>query len=168
MKTFIKPIAAGLAGLMVFGFSAASANSKSDHRADNNDRRSQAVNTNSGVKKDRNNRANSQKSSGVSLSIRVSTGNNNAYRQRANTSHRAYYGQNNKYRSRIIRQETYSTKYRARILLTEEVRRGRKGKNRLVCTVSARGPEQGYVSKRRLNRIADRDCSRRARINVLA
>ena len=68
-------------------------------------------------------------------------------------------------RGRIVNKQIYDTRYRARIVLTEEVVRGRHGP-RLVCFVRARGPEADYVSRRRINRIANRDCSYRARINV--
>ena len=68
---------------------------------------------------------------------------------------------------RVVYRDVFDTRYRARIVLTEEIVHRRKG-TRLVCTVRARGPEAGYVSKRRIHRIADRHCSPRARIRVFA
>ncbi|NOX93708.1 MAG: hypothetical protein GXP04_01025 [Alphaproteobacteria bacterium] len=78
------------------------------------------------------------------------------------------YGRRNGYRGRegrVVNREVFDTRYRARIVLIEEVVRSRRGP-RLVCTVQAKGPEAGYVSKRRMHRIANRVCSSSARIQV--
>ncbi len=77
-------------------------------------------------------------------------------------------GKNHGYRGRdgrIVNRQVFNTRYQARIVLVEEVVRTRKGP-RLICTVKARGHEAGYVSKRRMRRIANNNCSPRARINV--
>ncbi len=79
-----------------------------------------------------------------------------------------YYGRRNGYRgyeARRVNREVFNTRYRARIVLTEDIIRTRRGP-RLVCNVTARGPEARYVSERRMWRVANRHCSRRARINV--
>ena len=70
-------------------------------------------------------------------------------------------------RSRVVKRDVFRTRYNARIVLTEEVIRGRRG-DRLLCTVSVRGREAGYVSRRKVNRVAYRNCSRNARINIIA
>lgn len=80
------------------------------------------------------------------------------------------YGRRNGYRGRdgrILFREVYNTRYRARIVLVEEVVRTRRGP-RFVCTVSVRGPQARFVSERRMHRIARRDCSPRARIRVFS
>ena len=81
-----------------------------------------------------------------------------------------YNGRRNGYRGRegrVVNREVFDTRYRARIVLVEEVVRTRRGP-RLVCTVRARGPEARYVSERRMHRIANRVCSSGARIQVYA
>lgn len=81
----------------------------------------------------------------------------------------AEYGRRNGYRgrgSRVLNRQVFDTRHRARIVLIEEVRRGRRGP-RLVCTVSARGPQAHRVSERRMFRIANRNCSPRARVRVV-
>ncbi|MEM8934906.1 MAG: hypothetical protein AAGC77_00690 [Pseudomonadota bacterium] len=66
---------------------------------------------------------------------------------------------------RILRRETFPTRYRAQITLTEYyVGRGRSA--RLICDVYAVGPQARYVSGKRLNRVAKRHCSPRARIVI--
>ena len=67
----------------------------------------------------------------------------------------------------VVNRRTYFTQYEARIVLTESLVRTRIGPG-LVCTVEARGPEADYISKRRLRRLANNDCSRRSRIRILA
>ncbi len=69
--------------------------------------------------------------------------------------------------SRVVHRETYRTKYRARIVLVEEIYWTRSGRQQLVCSVLVKGPEAYYVPHRRLRRIANRDCSPRARIQYL-
>lgn len=83
-----------------------------------------------------------------------------------NAHHGRYYDHRRSNR-RVVYRDVFQTRYRARIVVTEEIVYRRKGK-RLVCTVRARGPEADYVSKRRIHRIADRHCSPRARIRVFA
>lgn len=67
--------------------------------------------------------------------------------------------------SRIINRQVFDTRYRARIVLTEQRLRTRRGA-RLVCTVDAKGPQARLVSKKRMRRIARNNCSRRAKINI--
>jgi hypothetical protein len=67
--------------------------------------------------------------------------------------------------SRVIDRRTFDTRYRARIVLVEEIFYGR-GRDRLVCTVSARGPDARYVPYGQLRSIAARHCSRRAEIRI--
>ena len=100
---------------------------------------------------------------GVSFSVTL--GNRGDYRDRRYRDRR--YADRRGYRrgSRIINRQTYDTRYRARIVLVEEVFYSRRGE-RLVCTVSARGPESRYVPRKRLRRIARRGCSRYADVRI--
>ena len=70
-------------------------------------------------------------------------------------------------RSRVVHRENYSTRYRARITLVEEIYWTRSGREQLVCSIVVKGPEAYYVPERRLRRIARRDCSPRARVQYL-
>ncbi|VAW08406.1 hypothetical protein MNBD_ALPHA05-360 [hydrothermal vent metagenome] len=134
------------------------------------------------------------KSSGVSLSITIGNGyssgrryrdgrhaerryndqrnyrrNNNQRRSdRGNYRRNNQRGKNHGYRGRdgrIVNRQVFDTRYQARIVLVEEAVRTRNGP-RLVCTVKARGREANHVSNRRMRRIANNNCSPRARINV--
>ena len=98
--------------------------------------------------------------SGVSLSVNFNDGYHKAHHNRG----KRHYRRGDR---RVVYRDVFQTRYRARIVLVEEIVHRRRG-SRLVCTVEARGPEAGYVSKRRLNRIANRNCSPRARIRVFA
>jgi hypothetical protein len=101
---------------------------------------------------------------GVSLSVRV--GDDDRYYDRGYYRDRdRSYGRRYD-RDRVVRHETFDTRFRARVVLVEEIDYGRRGRGRLTCTVSARGPEAGYIRDRRLERIAHRYCSPHARIRV--
>lgn len=67
-------------------------------------------------------------------------------------------------RSRVVKKRTFDTRYRARIRLVEEIYYTRSGREQRVCTVLARGPEADYVPQRRLKKVANRNCSRYARV----
>jgi hypothetical protein len=73
-----------------------------------------------------------------------------------------HYG-NDRGGSRVVKRRVYDTRYRARIFLVEEVYYSRRGSN-VVCTIDVRGPESRRVPRERLRRIANNECSRRARI----
>lgn len=66
---------------------------------------------------------------------------------------------------RIVQRQEFPTPYRARIVLVERVIWTPRGED-CVCTVSARGPDAGYVSHRQLRRIARNYCSPRSRIQI--
>lgn len=68
-------------------------------------------------------------------------------------------------RGRIVNRQVFDTRYDARIVLVEEVFYSGYGQN-LVCTVDVRGPDRHYVSRRQLQRIANRYCSYGARIHI--
>ncbi len=90
--------------------------------------------------------------------------------QRSNDKNGRYYEQSSDRRSdyrRGAETQTFATRYRATILLTENAVRGRRGTQN-VCTVSVRGPQSRLVPKQRLRRIAKDNCSRRARIRITA
>lgn len=104
------------------------------------------------------------------------------YRAGAYTGQRASYDRGRRYdgdrrgrryerrrpRSRVVHRETYRTQYNARIVLVEEIYWTRSGREQLVCSVIVKGRDAYYVPQRRLRRIANRDCSRRARIQYLS
>lgn len=88
----------------------------------------------------------------------------NSYRR--DTSYR----RDNRYsrpRSRVVNRETYSTRYRAKIVLVEEVYYTRSGRKQLVCSIVPKGPEAYYIKRQRLQRIANKGCSRYSRIQYL-
>ena len=144
MKKFLKPLIAGGLALSALGASAAMA-------ADHQTRRSQ---------------------SGVSLTISV--GDDGYYdRGHGRYDRRDRYdrydnrGRRNGYRNgRVVNREVFDTRYRARIILTEQVVRSRHGP-RLVCTVDARGPQSHRVPNKRLRKIARRECSHRAEVRII-
>ena len=80
---------------------------------------------------------------------------------------RRYRSRYSRPRSRVVNRQTYRTRYRARVVLVEEIYWTRSGREQLVCSVLAKGPEAYYVPRKRLRRIARRDCSRYARIQFL-
>jgi len=187
MKMILKTIAAGITGLMVIGASPAFANDKPNYCSIGHDHRSHTSNYYNYYDADRYSRAGAYRDSGVSFSIRF--GNDRGYDRRNDRRydrghdrrHNRGYDQNRSYdnrahhnrrnargHARVVNHQTYQTRHRAWVVLTEKVVRGRRGHARLVCTVQARGPEADYVSERRINRIAYRDCSPRARIRILA
>ena len=75
-----------------------------------------------------------------------------------------YYGERRRRRSRgqVVYRETFPTRFQARIVVIERAFYGRGGGRQLVCNVKVRGPEAGYVPRRRLRRIANNHCSPRA------
>lgn len=68
--------------------------------------------------------------------------------------------------SRVIRRKVYDTRYRARIYLTEEEFYN-GGRERRVCTLDVRGPDERYVPYGQLRSIASRECSRRSEIRII-
>ena len=176
MKTLLKK--AFIAGMFAFGaLGVTAANADQRHNKPafcdlDHDHRSHQANYYDHYSHDRYYRAGPYRDSGVSFSITLGNdrydrhGRHDRY-DRYDRRHR-YNGRRNGYRGRDARRvnrEVFDTRYRARIVLTEDVIHTRRGP-RLVCNVTARGPEARYVSDRRMRRIADRNCSRRARINV--
>jgi len=149
MKKFLKPLIAGCLALSALGAGAAFAAPDRHHDDDTRVR------------------------GGVTLS--VSIGDDDRYDRdgRYDDRYDGRYddrGRRNGYRGRdgrIVNREVYDTRYRARIILIEELVRTRRGP-RLVCTVDARGPQARYVPRGRLQRIARRECSRRAQIRIVS
>ncbi|NNL87998.1 MAG: hypothetical protein HKP25_02930 [Marinicaulis sp.] len=172
MTNLLKAAIAGATALFALGLTAASADrgDRRDYRPDyckvDHDHRSHASNYYDYYPADRYYRGGKYRDSGVSLSITVG---NDGYRDRRYNDRRYRdRGYRNGYRGRdgrVINRQVYDTRHRARIVLVEEVVRTRRGP-RLYCTVEARGRDRHYVSKKRLRRIANRDCSPRARVRV--
>jgi len=80
--------------------------------------------------------------------VRYNRGYDNGYRARGN---------------RVLSRKVLDTRFRARIVVREEIVYTRRGK-RLLCTISTRGPESHYVPRKRLKRVAYNYCSPRARV----
>ena len=157
MKTLLKSAIAGALGFFAFAAASAHAGNKPDDYDRDYDHRSHHANHYDYYAHDRYYRAGPYSSSGVIFSVRYGDGH---YRRGHDSRH-------HRNKRRVVHREIFNTRYRARIVLIEEVVHRRRG-TRLVCTVEARGPEARYVSKRRIHRIADRNCSPRSRIRVFA
>lgn len=161
-----KIIAAGIAGLFALGATAAFADHRPAFCDHDHDHRSHAANYYDHYPADKYYRAGRYRESGLSISVRLGDDRYDSY-HRYNRYDR---GRRHGYRGRegrIVNREIYDTRYRARIVLTEEVVHSRRGP-RLVCTVRALGPQARFVPDRRLYRVAQRECSRRAQIRVYA
>lgn len=169
-------LAGGLAGLAVMVAAPANAQERTGPNADDRDRRSQNVSSN---ESDRSSRAGTNRSS-ASFSITIGSRDSDRRRatdrrgdsygqgeyRRTGYSERGYKGKRNRNRgSKLLRTESYRSKYRAKIILKEELYYDRYNKTK-VCTVQAYGPEQNYVSKRRLKRIAKNYCSYGSKIRI--
>ncbi len=73
------------------------------------------------------------------------------------------YDRHDRYDDRRVRTQSFPTRYRANILLTESVSwNGRRPAN--LCTVEVRGPEARRVTRKEVSRVARNHCSRYARI----
>ncbi len=172
MKRLMKPVIAGALALAALGAGAAFA--KPAYCSHDHDHRSHAADYYDYYAPDRYYRAGayrgSARDSGLSISVRLGDHDRyDRYDQRDRYRSRHDYGRRNGYRGRegrIVNREVYDTRYRARIVLTEEIVRTRHGP-RLVCTVDARGPDARYVPNKRLRRIARRECSRRAKVRII-
>ncbi|GAB4518190.1 MAG: hypothetical protein Kow00133_03040 [Amphiplicatus sp.] len=88
--------------------------------------------------------------------------------------HHDYYDGGRDYRrahphggSKVVKRRVFDTRHRAQIVLVEELRYGRRGRD-LVCTVSVRGPDARYVPWGHVRSIAARNCSRGADIRYYA
>lgn len=162
-------MAAGIVGAVtVMAASAASASHKPAYCDRNHDHRSHNIDYYDYYAADKFYRAGPYRQSGVSFSVSVGDRYDDRYAYRDRYARDRYYGKRNGYRgrdSRVVNRQVFDTRHRARIVLTEEVVRSRRGP-RLICTVEAKGRERAYVSKRRLHRIAERQCSPRARVKV--
>ncbi len=165
MKRFLKPVIAGALAMAALGAGAAFA--KPAYCSHDHDHRSHAADYYNYYAPDRYYRAGAYRDGGLSISVRL--GDNDRYDRRPRYSDRHDYGRRHGHRGRdgrIVNREVYDTRYRARIVLIEEVVRTRRGP-RLICTVDARGPQARYVPDRHLRRIARRECSRRADVRIV-
>ncbi len=168
MKKLFTPIIAGLTGLLALGAASAIANDRPNTRSDyrpahcdiDHDHRSHDSNYYDYYAPDRYYRAGAYRGTGVNVSVRYG---DRRHDQRHNARNYSRSGQG--HHDRVVNRQTFNTRYRARIVLTEKFVQGRRGP-RLVCTVKARGPEAHYVSDRRMHRVANQNCSPRARIRV--
>ncbi len=167
MKTLLKN--AFIAGMFAFGaLGVTAANADQRHNKPafcdlDHDHRSHQANYYDHYSHDRYFRAGPYRNSGVSFSITFGDDRYDSSDRRGR-----YNGRRNGYRgdtARTVKRQSFDTRYRARIVLTEEVVRTRRG-TQLVCNVTAQGQQARYVAKQRMRRIARNNCSRRARVNV--
>ncbi len=163
MKMMIKAIAAGIVGFAAMGITAASAEYRPDLCRYDHDHRSHDANYYDYYPGDRffSGAYDRRNRSGASFS--VTFGDRGYYNSR-----RGY--RNNGYRSRnrdLVFRRVLDTRFRARIVVKEEVVYTRRGQ-RLVCTVTPRGPDSDLVPYRRLKRVARNNCSARARVRIYA
>lgn len=162
MKPLISSLIAGILGVAALGFTAASASDRPDYCDRDHDHRNHASNYYDYYPSDKYSRT------GSTLRVSLSVGDDRRDYDRRDNNRRDDRGRHNNNRGkkgRIVNREVYDTRYKARILLTEEVVRNRRG-SQLVCTVRAVGPQARRVPDRRLYTIAHRECSRRAQIRV--
>ena len=171
MKRLLKPVIAGALAIAAMGAGAAFA--KPAYCSHDHDHRSHAADYYNYYGHDRYYRAGAYRDGGLSISVRL--GDSDRYDRRGRYDDRHDYDRRNGYRGRdgyrgregrIVNREVYDTRYRARIILTEEIVRTRHGP-RLICTVDARGPQARYVPNKHLRRIARRECSRRADVRIV-
>lgn len=151
MKPILKSLAAIALGVGVLGLAQASANYRPDYCPRDHDHRSHTSNYYDYYAADRYYRAGPYRSSKRSYDRRYDRRYDRHYRPR----------------SKVVHRQTYDTRYRAHIKLVEEIYWTRSGRKQLVCSILVRGPEAYHVPHRRLRRIANRDCSPRARIQYL-
>lgn len=104
------------------------------------------------------------------FSISLSFGDRGYYDRGGRYNDRPYYDRRG-YRDhgRIIDRDIVPIRgYRADAIVIEEVFGGRRGYDRVVCTVTARGPDARFVPYGQLRRIANRACSGRSEIRIYA
>lgn len=97
------------------------------------------------------------------------------YRGRDNYRGRRDYRRGDRYRGRgyyrprseVVFKKNLNTRYDAYITVVEENYWTRSGRVQRVCSVVPKGPEAYYIPQRRLERVANRNCSRRARVQFL-
>ncbi|MEO1252814.1 MAG: hypothetical protein AAFW81_10770 [Pseudomonadota bacterium] len=79
------------------------------------------------------------------------------------------YGRYGRARSEVVFRRHFDLRqYNAYITVVEENYWTRSGRVQRVCSVLVRGPDAYYVPQRRLERAANRNCSRYARIQFLS
>ncbi len=170
MKPLLKAAFALVIGIGVYGAAPASAEYRPDHCAVDHDHRSHTSSYYDYYDGDKYSRAGAYRGSRDNYDRRSRRDNYDRRDRRGRYDDR--YDRGGRYgrrhaRSRVVNRETYRTQYRARITLVEEIYWTRSGRKQLVCSIIVRGREADYVPHRRLKRIANRDCSRRARIQYL-
>jgi len=169
-KSVTKSVIALLFGAVIFGSAQASASDRPNYCSINHDHRSHNASYYNYFQKDSYYRAGSYRAD--RSYDRSRRHNRHGRRDRHNRNYdrgydRGYDSRSHRARSRVVNRESYSTRYHARIVLVEEVYYTRSGRKQLVCSVLVKGPEAYHVSQRRLERVANRNCSRRARIQYL-
>lgn len=154
-------------GACTLGLTSASAESRPDYGDRGHDHQSHNVNYDDYYDADQYSRAGPYRGSQQSYSRGYDNrryDNRRGYDNYRGRNHRANYGRSN---SRVVYRKNYSTKYRASITLVEEVYYTRSGREQLVCSIVTKGPEAYYIPKKRLRRIANRGCSKYARVQYL-
>lgn len=161
---FLKTILTMTLAISALGLAQASAGHKPDYCAIDHDHRSHDASYYDYYDSDKYYRAGEYRRSRSDTRYGYSGRNDRSYR------HDDGYGRRDRYyrpRSRVVSRQHYATRWNARITLVEEIYWTRSGRQQLVCSIVVRGRQAHHVSHRRLERIAYRDCSRRARIQYL-
>lgn len=168
MNKLLKTFTAGIMGVAALGMTAALAQSKSDQRRGERDNRSQQTQNHDKFKDEQIVRGSfdTRTRSGATVSITFGNANNGkSTRYKDNVYYDNGYRAN---RRRIVNRKVIPTRFKAQVVVKEEiVRKGRRRAN-LVCTVTPRGPEADYVPYKRLKRIAKNHCSYKSRVKIFA
>ncbi|HBS34623.1 MAG TPA: hypothetical protein DEA50_06025 [Parvularcula sp.] len=104
------------------------------------------------------------------FSVSLSYGKGGYYDRGGRYYDRPYYDRRG-YRDygQVVDRDVYRIRgYRAEAIVVEEAFGGGRGYGRLVCTVTARGPDARYVPYGQLRRIANSACSGRSEIRIYA
>ena len=167
MKTFLKTMITGAIGLLTIAITtSASAAPRPDYCAVDHDHRSHQADYYDYYEPDRYYRAGPYR---ASYDDRYDRRDRRDRYDRYDRRDRGYDRDRRHWRDgRVVKRRVFDTRHRARIVLVEKIVRKRRGRDRLVCTVEARGRDANYVSARRMHRIARNHCSPRARIRVYA
>ncbi len=165
MKSFVKYLVAFTFAAGAVGVAQASAEYRPDRCTDDHDHRSHSASYYDYYDEDKYYRAGEYRGQRASYDRRDRYDNQ---RGRYDRDRRGRRYEDRRPRSRVVNRQTYRTQYNARIVLVEEIYWTRSGREQLVCSVIVKGRDSYYVPQRRLRRIANRDCSRRARIQYLS
>ena len=155
MNSTIKIVIAASFSACLFAASQASASYQPDYCRTNHDHRSHDANYYDYYDKDEYYRAGDYRGN-------RSYRRDRSYNRGHNRGYRRY-----RPRSRVVFRREFPTRYDAYVVIVEEIYYTRSGREQLVCSAVAKGYDRRYISYKRMRRLANRHCSRRARIQYL-